>query len=509
MVSRSFLITILDDNLVEQDEVFQVVLSTPEGGGSVGPQFRANVTIIDNDRDKISPKLTRSYENTTVSVAGKLFTVTINAASGTGDLLSTGGERFFAAIENNLAMWDSLNGRRQTGRKTCAVEDYGTGAYGVHCAGIAEQGDYQLRTWHAFPNALRGEYYSDAFFQNLVITRLDRVVNFTWGDGSLIPKARDYVTIRWSGAILTDSAGIYKFLVNADDQARLWINGELILDHFQERQVNLQPSRALNLSADSLYEIVLEYREINGPAFAQLMWKTPGATIFAVIPSSNLYSLFEIDLSPILVTIKSDETFANTTECYGEGLYAATALQTSYFTVCPRDQYGNLRNDGDLVYLATQPFSATFTLIDDEGYGGFGAEIVTPVLVFNTETSCFDGYYVPQRAGTYELSILFQNSSDAVAIDIAGSPFYLHVEPGQSFGPLSDVWGLPSPLYATAGSCYNFDVTMRDRNRNLRLVGGDNIQVGEKFKYHSTVQYLIRFSLFRCMHIESITSMKR
>ena len=32
IVERTFLINILDDNLVEEDEVFQVVLEIPEGG---------------------------------------------------------------------------------------------------------------------------------------------------------------------------------------------------------------------------------------------------------------------------------------------------------------------------------------------------------------------------------------------------------------------------------------------------------------------------------------------
>ena len=52
----------MDDNKVEENEVFQVVLQVPEGGGSVNAQFRANVTIIDDDAAFLSPALTHMLQ---------------------------------------------------------------------------------------------------------------------------------------------------------------------------------------------------------------------------------------------------------------------------------------------------------------------------------------------------------------------------------------------------------------------------------------------------------------
>jgi hypothetical protein len=94
VIRRTFLIGILDDNLVEDDEVFQVILETPEGGGSLGPQFRANVTIKDDDLYKLSPK--KSYP-TTLSLstaADTSFVGTIQAVLATNDVMTMGGERF-------------------------------------------------------------------------------------------------------------------------------------------------------------------------------------------------------------------------------------------------------------------------------------------------------------------------------------------------------------------------------------------------------------------------------
>mgnify|MGYP005991463323 CR=1 FL=1 len=480
VIERSFQVTILDDNIVEEDEVFQVVLEVPEGGGSVGAQFRTNVTIIDNDRDLLAPKLTKSYENTTIARAGEVFSTRIDAVAASGEPMRLGGDRFFALIENNVAQWQApptqSGAQRNALRQQCTVTDEGNGTYTVHSVGIREQGVYQLRLYHAFPNSIRGEYFYDGFFERLAVQRLDHKVNFTWGEGNLIPRGSDYISIRWSGAVLPEQSGMYQFKVEADDHSRLWVDGELILDHWHERFVNLEPSRDFFMAADRLYEVVLEYREVRGEARARLLWAFEGGNL-DVVPQRNLLSLFEIDRSPVLVTIQSADTTASTTECTGEGLYAATARRESSFTVCPRDQYRNLRDDDDLFYLATQRFSAVLYLVNNHGHNGVGAEAVTADMVYNPETSCYDFNYTPQIAGSYRLEVYFQEYRGATMNQVAGSPFYLTVDVDKISAPLSQVRNLPVPLYAEAGSCHNFTVVARDGAKNFLFHGGAGIQV--------------------------------
>lgn len=474
--------TILDDNIVEEDEVFQVVLEVPEGGGSVGAQFRTNVTIIDNDRALLSPKLTKSYENTTHARAGQAFSTTIHAVAATGQVMTVGGDRFFAMIENNVAQWQqpgtASGGQRNALRQVCIVSDLGTGEYTVHSEGVKEQGAYQLRIWHAFPNSIRGEYFYDGFFERLAVERLDHKVNFTWGTGNLIPRGNDYISVRWSGAVLPPHTGTYQFKVEADDHARLWINGELLLDHWHERYVNLEFSRDIYLVADDLQEVVMEYREVRGEARARLLWAYNG-TGLDVVPQANLYSLFQIDRSPVMVTIQSADTVANTTECTGAGLYEGTARHESHFTVCPRDQYRNLRDDDDIFYLSSQLFSANLTMISDMGHSGVGAENVQPTKRYNPETHCFDFSYTPERAGMYQLGVFFETQSGAGTVHVAGSPFELEIQSDKISGPKSLVHGLPNPLMAEAGQCYNFTVVARDNAENFIFEGGAGIQVGD------------------------------
>jgi hypothetical protein len=173
IVERSFLVTILDDNMIEENEVFQIVLQVPEGGGSVNAQFRANVTIIDDDASKLSPALTKMLVNATHAVSGTHFNVSLKAIKGVGSLTTTGGEYFYSYVENDDSFWGSYV-QRQSLLHVLSVRDIGTGVYTIS-GSIKEQGLYQMRVKHCFPGGLRGYYYADAYFQNLALTRIDRL----------------------------------------------------------------------------------------------------------------------------------------------------------------------------------------------------------------------------------------------------------------------------------------------------------------------------------------------
>lgn len=274
--------------------------------------------------------------------------------------------------------------------------------------------------------------------------------------------------------------------MDANDHARLWVDGDLLIDHWHESAAYLEPSRSVSLQGRSLYEVVLEYREVTGTAHARLMWSVPSASgkvSMQVVPQKNLYSLFEVDRSPVKVTVLSNRTEASTTECTGDGLFDATARHQSTFTVCPRDSFRNMRDDFSVAFLASsQIITTSLTLFDDLGYNGVGAEKITPFLVFNPITYCFDATYTAVRAGKYQLNITYGSWHFQDFYHVAGSPFTVEVKPDKTSGPKSLVTGLVSlnlggVLIAEAGLCYNFNVTTRDDAQNYRMQGGDRIEV--------------------------------
>ena len=512
VVERSFLVSIIDDNIVEENEVFQIVLELPEGGGSIGAQFRTNVTIVDDDLYLLSPVFTTPKVKQIVSVAGDTFTVPIQAIAANGVDMTVGGERFLAVIENDIMSWASSDreysrdGQRHTLRTLCTVRDEGNGTYSID-GKLLQQGKYQLRVWHAFPLGLMGTYHRDAFMENVALERIDRFVNFTWGEGRLLPRGADYISIRWAGVIRPDTSDDYLFRVDADDHARLWIDGNLLVDHWHEQRADLEPYRSVTLVKDFLYEVVLEYREVRGDAYARLMWtslqnfnetlRNNGTELesFVVIPPENMYSLHEIGNSPIDVIVTSTDTSAPHTECSGDGIFHATVLQPSHFTFCPRDEYRNYRDDVDKIFLASELFNVSLVLVDDVGHGGSGREVVYPEITYDADNSCFEATYVPDRAGVYKLSILHHSWHGLPGTHVAGSPFLVTVSPNVLNGPYSPIYGIPTPFYTVAGECYNFTVVAKDGSHNLILAGGENIQV-----------YMYRVAFFQDSNEEALST---
>ena len=500
VVQRTFLVKILDDNIVEEDETFQVVLEVPEGGGSVGPQFRTNVTILDDDLFSLSPTKSTNLANSILAVSNMSFTSVTQAVYPTGINMTIGGEILFGVIENYNQQWlhpgTPSGSQRHSLRQQCPFTDLadGTGRYQAKCPGLKEQGNYQLRVYHCFKGGLMGQYYYDSYFNRLAFQRLDDKVNFTWGYGKLAPHATDFVTIRWSGVIKPTTSDTYYFYIDADESARLWVDGNLLIDHWHESFTMLDPSRAMALTGGTLYEVILEYREMRGEAFCRLMWRTSQQANLTVISDEYLYALHPIG-DPVAVSIKSAPTSAAVTECTGAGLIQGVALSPSSFTVCPRDAFYNMRDDDDPTRLSLEYFAARLFYIQDYSssssgglpYDGKGmgvnalsstsGEYILAQLAYDHDSHCFQGTYTPTRAGVYSLAITYQADAISTASHVAGSPFTVKVSPTTTFGPYSKITGISSTISAIAGVCYSFSIEARDASHNRRLAGGDDLQV--------------------------------
>jgi hypothetical protein len=336
------------------------------------------------------------------------------------------------------------------------------------------------------------------------------MVNFTWAQGRITNNGANYVSVRWTGAVLSTAKGFYSFRVDSDAMVRLWVEGDLLLDHLTQQRGYMEPSRQVQFEANTLYEVELEYMETagaggvpyfdGGHAYVRLMWSissVPSGVLrwggqggvgdisqMDVIPTSSLYSLHEIDQSPIVVTVRSAATDAGSTECYGDGLTQAETSVTSYFTCCPRDRFGNMRDDDDSLYLSTQRLLATMNLTDSLGLGGLGAELLRLTPVYDPHSHCFHFDYQPQRGGLYVLSVTYRVWYDDTPSHVYGSPFTFKVPAkSQTYGPAATIsdqllGGMhPSQLLLPAGSCYNFTIVARDSSGTRRGQGGDRFEV--------------------------------
>ncbi len=134
---------------------------------------------------------------------------------------------------------------------------------------------------------LLGEYYDNTDLTSLKATRIDPIINFNWGVKSPDPLVgADTFSVRWTGQVAAKFSETHKFYVFSDDGARLWVNGQLIIDKWVNQKAENQGSIALN--AGQLYDIKIEYYENGSGAITQLSWSSPSQTK-QIVPQSQLY----------------------------------------------------------------------------------------------------------------------------------------------------------------------------------------------------------------------------
>ncbi|MBN1660810.1 MAG: DUF11 domain-containing protein, partial [Anaerolineae bacterium] len=103
-----------------------------------------------------------------------------------------------------------------------------------------------------------------------VLVRTDDTISFQWDLGSPDPAVNDdYFSVRWTGTI-TVPAGTYGFTMGSDDGSRLWIDDQLVMDHWDECCTYWQ---ALVSLAEGPHDVEMEMHEHEGAAWAQLTWQ--------------------------------------------------------------------------------------------------------------------------------------------------------------------------------------------------------------------------------------------
>ncbi|WCE03908.1 glycoside hydrolase family 3 C-terminal domain-containing protein [Pseudoxanthomonas sp. JBR18] len=138
---------------------------------------------------------------------------------------------------------------------------------------------------------LRGEYFRNRTLSGTpALVRTDTQIGFRWDRGSptdtLMARGEasgeqalpnDDFSIRWTGQLLPPVSGDYRIEAAADDGVRLWLDGKLVLDHWQDSDRMQAESTTLALVAGRAYAIKLEYYDGQRDAGVRLGWAMPGA----------------------------------------------------------------------------------------------------------------------------------------------------------------------------------------------------------------------------------------
>lgn len=148
-------------------------------------------------------------------------------------------------------------------------------------------------------DGLRGDYYNGKNFETFFTTRTDSTIDLNWGERRPVADDRmqkDNFSVRWTGYVEPKYSEEYTFYTQSDDGIRLWVNDNLIVDHWINNSF-LQKAGKISLVAGQKYKIKIEYYENGYDAAARLSWSSPSQAK-QVIPQSQLYTALPVVEEP-------------------------------------------------------------------------------------------------------------------------------------------------------------------------------------------------------------------
>ena len=245
-------------------------------------------------------------------------------------------------------------------------------------------------------NGLLGTYYNNADFTGTSVQRIDSAINFDWGNEGSPIQGIDGTTwsARWLGTITADETGTYTFYTTADDGVRLWVNGELLIDHLNNTGIDSY-SATIDLVAGQTYSFRMDYQQVSGTAGVKLEWSAAGQprqvisgndfgtadlTPLNVIPSEQ----FGIGAQPIVFSESLGNTVGVVEADYDQQPLTVTLTATNGtlalgsnegLTVTHSDDFSTITLTGSLGDINAALDGLTFTR--QEGYLGSASIQIT------------------------------------------------------------------------------------------------------------------------------------
>jgi hypothetical protein len=158
--------------------------------------------------------------------------------------------------------------------------ELGDGEHDIQVDYYQGVGDSYLDLWwdvidpNKFPD-WRGEYFPNKTLSGRpVLIRNDSAIDFDWQNGSPDPAVpADGFSVRWTRHvdIPEDESGNYRFTLQADDGARLWLDDDLVMDRWTATPGSTE-EKFLYLT-EGTHDLRLEYTEDGGLAQVRLSWE--------------------------------------------------------------------------------------------------------------------------------------------------------------------------------------------------------------------------------------------
>lgn len=138
-----------------------------------------------------------------------------------------------------------------------------------------------------------GEYFDTDKFTDPVFYRIDPEIKFDYDDGTPVKGVIDpeSFSMRWTGFMKLDAETKATFFLSTDDGSRLWIDGQLVVDHWGHHGKEEKAGEAT--LAPGVHEVRIDYYEEFGWAAAHLEWQPDGGERTYAIPVVALKTALE------------------------------------------------------------------------------------------------------------------------------------------------------------------------------------------------------------------------
>ncbi len=123
---------------------------------------------------------------------------------------------------------------------------------------------------------LFAEYFHEMNLSDRALTRVDQQVSFDWGSGAPHPDLEaNTFSVCWTGTVEAQYSEVYTFSVRTDDGVRLWVDGELLVDQWNDHgPTTYSGTMSGPFVVGETYSVRMDFYENGGGAVAWLGWES-------------------------------------------------------------------------------------------------------------------------------------------------------------------------------------------------------------------------------------------
>ncbi|HUJ45418.1 MAG TPA: TIM-barrel domain-containing protein [Opitutaceae bacterium] len=130
---------------------------------------------------------------------------------------------------------------------------------------------------------LTGTYYADSSFSRPAAQQVDARVDVKPSGRGFIPNTAIQpklpplgdISVRWEGSVVPEVSGDYQFQAYSNGGIKLWVDGQLVADHWRQEWLPWYDLARVHLEAGRSHTLRLDWIRVGSPPVVQLRWKTP------------------------------------------------------------------------------------------------------------------------------------------------------------------------------------------------------------------------------------------